>query len=59
MDDAHQEVTNCLAALAGFVGLLRQAGNELTETQQAYLTKAEEAAQRALRIGLRCAKSDE
>lgn len=57
MDEIGQEVTNCLAALAGFVGLLREAGGELTEAQQAYLIRAEEAAQRALRFGLRQARS--
>ena len=57
MEEIEQEVTNCLAALAAFVGLVRQAGGELTEAQEAYLTKAEHAAQRALRLGLRCAES--
>jgi hypothetical protein len=57
MEEIEQDVTNCLAALAAFVSLLRQAGGELTEAQEAYLVKAEEAAQRALRLGLRCAES--
>ena len=55
MDEINQELTNCLAALAGFTGLLRDAGGQLTEAQQVYLNKAEEAAQRALRLGLECA----
>jgi signal transduction histidine kinase len=50
MDEVERELTNCLAALAGFVRLVRRAGGELTEAQQAYLAKAEDAAQRALRV---------
>lgn len=50
MEEIERNVTNCLAALAGFVRLLRGGNGELTEAQHAYLMKAEEAAQRALQL---------
>jgi hypothetical protein len=52
MDETERELTTCLAALAAFLGLVRGADGALTEAQQAYLAKAEEAAQRALRLSL-------
>jgi hypothetical protein len=53
MEEINRELTICLAALAGFTGLLRKSGDDLTEAQMFYLVKAEDAAQRAFNLSLR------